>query len=80
MAEVVGPMTSFEAWLEEISKPMPSLLGTGSFSAGQRWERRQAQLSVERREQAIMSARSNRMTMVEAECASLALPFRRDDP
>jgi hypothetical protein len=53
----VGPMTSFEAWLEEISKPVPSLLGTGSFSARQRWEWRQAQLSPERREQAIVSAR-----------------------
>jgi hypothetical protein len=72
-------MNSFEEWLNEISKPVPSMLGTGSFSAGQRWERRQAQLSVERREQAIMSARSHRMTLVQAEYASLALPFRRDD-
>jgi hypothetical protein len=74
----VGPMTSFEAWLEEISKPVPSLLGTGGFSAKQRWEQRQAQLSPERREQAITSARSNRTTLVEAECASLARHFGRD--
>jgi hypothetical protein len=71
-------MTSFEEWLNEISKPMLSLLGTGSFSARQRWEQRQAQLSRERREQAIVSARSNRMTLVEAECVSLARHFGRD--
>jgi hypothetical protein len=78
MAEGVGPMTSFEAWLEEISKPVPSLLGTGGFSARQRWEQRQAMLSAQRREQAIMSARSNRMTLVRADCASLAILFRSD--
>jgi hypothetical protein len=45
----LGAMTSFEAWLEEISKPARSLLGTGSLTARRRWENH-LELARERRE------------------------------